>query len=68
MFLRVLIKLLRKLGFQINWNKVVDPCQNSTFLGVEINSNDMELRLSADKLQSTREELLQFLKHTESDV
>ena len=36
--LHILIKLLRKLGFQINWNKVVDPTTKITFLGIEIDS------------------------------
>ena len=34
--LQCLLVLLRKLGFQINWKKVVDPTQTLTFLGVEI--------------------------------
>ena len=56
------IKLLRKLGFQINWNKVVDPCTKLTFLGIEIDSVEMCLRLPHDKLVKVREELALFQK------
>ena len=33
--IRFLISLLRKLGFSINWKKVVDPSQVLVFLGIE---------------------------------
>ena len=46
----ILIKLLRSLGFQINWNKVVDPTQCIVFLGIEIDYRSMCKRLPADKL------------------
>ena len=36
--LNLTISLLRKLGFSINWNKVVDPTTNITFLGIETDS------------------------------
>ena len=36
--LSTLIRLLRQLGFRINWNKVVDQVQCITFLGIEIDS------------------------------
>ena len=58
--LRVLIGLLRKLGFSINWNKVVDPTRRLVFLGIEIDSGKMELRLSNDKLVSLKHELALF--------
>jgi hypothetical protein len=58
--LRILIHLLRKLGFAINWRKVVDPTQTLTFLGIELDSATMELRLSADKLFALRNELTAF--------
>ena len=56
-----LIYLLRELGFYINWHKVVDPIQRITFLGIEICSISMSLRLPEDKLLSLREELASFL-------
>ena len=59
--LTTLIKLLRKLGFSIHWGKVVDPTQKITFLGIELDSIDMSLRLPKDKLCKLREELQGFL-------
>ena len=56
-----LIFLLRALGFSINWHNVVDPSQRITFLGIEICSISMYLRLPKDKLLSLREELALFL-------
>ena len=58
--LYTLITLLRKLGFLINWSKVVDPTKKLTFLGVEIDSIAMELRLSEDKLSVLQSELAAF--------
>ena len=60
--LATLLSLLRKLGFMINWNKVVDPCQQIVFLGVEIDSILLCLRLPADKLEAFRKELAHFSK------
>ncbi|VDI42766.1 Hypothetical predicted protein [Mytilus galloprovincialis] len=62
--LNVLITLLRYLGFAINWSKVVDPCQQITFLGVEIDSSTMEVRLPSDKLAVLKAELLAFTKRS----
>ena len=59
--LHVLIKLLRKLGFSIHWGKVVDPTPIITFLGIELDSICMSLRLPHDKLASIREELQGFV-------
>ena len=59
--LLVLIQLLRKLGFAIHWGKVVDPTQKITFLGIELDSKEMCLRLPQDKLGIFREELQSFL-------
>lgn len=58
--LNVTISLLRKLGFSINWNKVVDPATTITFLGIEINSLAMCLRLPDEKIIQIREELARF--------
>ena len=60
--LNCLIQLLRRLGFAIHWGKVVDPCTKLTFLGVELDSNAMSLRLPEDKLQLLRNELHSFLQ------
>ena len=49
-----LIKLLRDLGFQINWDKVVGPCQRLTFLGIEIDTVRRQLTLPERKLCELR--------------
>ena len=53
----VLIQLLRKLGFQISWKKVVDPTQCIIFLGIELDTISMCLHLSEDRLHEIRREL-----------
>ena len=58
--LNLAIALLRKLGFHINWKKVTDPSTRITFLGIEIDSTSMCLRLPDIKLQHVREELSRF--------
>ena len=59
--LNVVLSLLRKLGFHINWKKVTDPCTKIIFLGIEIDSLNMCLRLPDDKLYQIRNELSLFL-------
>ena len=59
--LNYLIQLLRKLGFAINWRKVVDSTNIITFLGIELDSLTMSLRLPEDKLTMFRKELHSFL-------
>jgi hypothetical protein len=58
--LRLLIAVLRKLGFSISWSKVTDPCKVITFLGIELDTESMELRLPEDKLKALKQELLEF--------
>ena len=60
--LNCLIQLLWKLGFAIHWGKVVDPTNKITFLGIELDSIAMTLRLPEEKLQCFREELQLFLQ------
>ena len=55
-----LLKLLRTLGFQISWTKVIDPAQRIIFLGIELDSLDMCLRLPSAKLHQLRQELADF--------
>ena len=43
--LNCLVQLLRKFGFAIHWGKVVDPTTKITFLGIELDSLEMTLRL-----------------------
>ena len=45
-----LIRLLHSLGFNVSWKKVVSPSQRVTFLGIELDSTTMSLRLPSDKL------------------
>ena len=59
------ITLLRKLGFQINWNKVVNPFSKITVLGKEIDSEAMCLKLPDEKLVQIRQELDLFLNEIE---
>ena len=59
--MNTLISLLRKLGFHINWKKVIDPTTRITFLGTEIDSIAMCLMLSDEKLIQIRQELSLFL-------
>lgn len=62
--LNLVVGLLRKLGFHINWNKVVDPTTKITFLGIEIDSLAMCLRLPDEKLVQIRTELAAFQNRT----
>ena len=47
--LELLISTLRDLGFMIAWDKVVDPTQCLTFLGIEINTATGTLSLDNGK-------------------
>jgi hypothetical protein len=49
--LNTLIRLLRKLGFDINYGKVDGPSRKLTFLGINIDTENMTLGLPAEKLQ-----------------
>ena len=56
----VVIRLLRSLGFRINWHKVVDPCQDLVFLGIRINTVSGVLSLDPSKA----EEVVALLDHS----
>jgi hypothetical protein len=58
--LQILIKTLRRLGFDINWNKVEGTCQRLTFLGVEIDTCGLKLSLPPDKLKDLQELITNF--------
>lgn len=49
--LNVLLRLLRQLGFHINYNKMEGPSQCLTFLGVVFNSVSMTLSIPEDKMK-----------------
>lgn len=52
-----LINTLRNLGFYIAWNKVKSPSRRCVYLGIEIDTVDMCLRLPSDRLEKLRSEL-----------
>ena len=60
--LETLILLLQKLGFMIHWGKVIDPTTCITFLGIELDSITMTLRLPEEKLHALKDELQSSLK------
>ena len=47
----ILLQLLEKLGFKINWKKAVPPSQQITFLGINICSVTRQLSLPQEKLE-----------------
>ena len=48
------VNLLRFLGFHVSYEKMTSPCRVTTFLGIEIDSEKMELRLPEAKLEKLR--------------
>ena len=58
--MQVLIQLLRKLGFAINWKKVEDPNKIVTFLGIEFNSTNLSLSLPDNKVKDLKALLNEF--------
>lgn len=56
-----LIKLLEELGFTINWDKVIPPCQKLTFLGIDICTVSKTLSLNEQKLTEVDNELQRWL-------
>ena len=59
-----LLKLLRLLGFSINYNKVHGPAQRLTFLGITLDTNNMTLELPEDRLQDISTSLSTVYKQT----
>jgi len=47
-----LLSLLRSLGFSINYNKLVDPCQKLVFLGIELDTVKGVIALETSKARS----------------
>ena len=47
----IVIKTLRYLGFYISWAKVTPPSKICRYLGLDVDSIEMELRLPKDKLE-----------------
>ena len=60
MALNIAIKLLRYLGFYISWAKVTPPSRVCRYLGLEVDSIKMELRLPKDKLEKLKSSVNKF--------
>ena len=58
--LNILLRLLRKLGFQINRLKVVDPTRSLVFLGIQLDTIEMTMCIPYSKLMQIKEELALF--------
>ena len=56
-----LIRLLRRLGFHINWSKVVDRTKHLVFLGVHIDTEQGTLWLDPAKVAELRTLTAEFL-------
>lgn len=56
-----LINLLLKLGFDINYGKLVAPTTDIIFLGVNINSETMQLSLPLGKLTDIQQIVSEFM-------
>ena len=59
-----LMKVLRSLGFWINYSKVEGPKQKLTFLGISIDTTTMKLSLPDDKVKDLVMTLQQFKSKT----
>ena len=62
--LNVLMRLVRSLGFSINYKKVSDPCQSLVYLGIRINIRAGTLSLDEGKAASLIETLQNTIKRT----
>ena len=60
--MNTLVALLRRLGFSINWDKVIDPTRCLTFLGIEIDTATMVKRLPSENVLALKTELEVFAK------
>ena len=61
-----LTQLLFRLGFTINWKKVIPPTQNIVFLGVLIDTINCTLTIPSDKLCALQEELKLWIGKTKA--
>lgn len=55
-----MIKLLGEFGFLVNWEKCSSPSTMCTYLGIRINSLDMEVSLPQEKMGKLKNEILFF--------
>lgn len=56
----VLISLLGDLGFSVNWSKCSSPSKKCTYLGIEIDSDVMQIALPGKKMEKLHSELKFF--------
>ena len=59
--LNVLLRLLRELGFQINYNKLEGPCQSLVFLGIVLDSTSMTLSIPQEKMDEVKQCMNTFM-------
>ena len=59
--LNELLRLLRHLGFQINYKKIERPTREITFLGIVLNSITMNLSIPEEKLRDVESTMKSFL-------
>lgn len=55
-----LIKILRDLGFYINWSKLSSPSRVCRYLGLWIDSSNRTLSLPKEKMQKIRNALIEM--------
>ena len=55
-----LLNLVRSLGFNVSWKKVVSPSQHVQFLGIDFDTRDCTLSLDEIKLSQLHEKLSRF--------
>ena len=53
----LVIEVMEYLGFEVSYKKVTDPARVTTYLGITINSVDMELTLPVEKLVKLNDHL-----------
>jgi hypothetical protein len=56
-----LIKTLRYLGFQINYNKVEGPAHELSFLGITLDTVNMTLKLPKVKIDQLKSDISKFI-------
>lgn len=59
--LETLLKLLRELGFAINYKKIEGPTQTLVFLGINLDSKSMTISVPMEKIADIKISLRQFM-------
>lgn len=58
--LRILLEMFERLGLPVAWDKLEGPATSLTFLGFELDTREMEMRLPSHKLVETLQEVQQW--------